>query len=57
MTIGTAIFLSALILGSVWLYVVTRGRWNWKFIAKLGIEVSKPRPLIVSAVPIIKSLP
>jgi hypothetical protein len=30
MSVGTGIFLSALIGSMVWLYLATRGRWNWK---------------------------
>lgn len=30
MEIGTGFFLAAIILGTVWLYVATRDRWNWK---------------------------
>jgi hypothetical protein len=30
MTVGTAIFLSAVILGAVALYGLTMDRWNWK---------------------------
>lgn len=40
MTLGTGIFLAALFLGIVYLYINTRDRWDWKKIAKrffLGI--------------------
>lgn len=30
MEIGAGIFLSAVLLGTVWLYVATKDRWNWK---------------------------
>lgn len=30
MELGTGIFLSAILLGLVWLYVATKDRWNWK---------------------------
>jgi hypothetical protein len=38
--LGTAIFLSALVLGVVGLYAVTKDRWNWRKIAfwSLGIN-------------------
>lgn len=30
MEIGSGVFLSAIFLGTVWLYVATKDRWNWK---------------------------
>jgi len=30
MNLGLAIFLSAIFLGSIWLYYITKDRWNWK---------------------------
>lgn len=41
MTLGTGLFLSALILSLVILYSVTRDRWNWRrlvFWVCLGME-------------------
>jgi hypothetical protein len=34
MSIGTALFLSTLVIGLIILYGITRDRWNWKAIAK-----------------------
>lgn len=34
MNLGLAIFLSAIFLGCIWLYYITRDRWNWKKIFK-----------------------
>lgn len=30
MTLGTGVFLSALLLSATWLYIATRDRWRWK---------------------------
>lgn len=37
MSVGTGIFLSALLLSVVILFAVTKDRWNWKRILKLGL--------------------
>ena len=39
MNIGLAIFLSAIFLGLIWLYYITRDRWNWKKISKYGVYI------------------
>lgn len=45
MSIGTAIFLSALMLAMVGLYAATKGRWNWQRLMKWLIGV--PAAMIV----------
>lgn len=49
MTIGTGIFLSAILLATAILFTVTKDRWNWKRIAKWGILTPIALVAILSA--------
>ncbi len=46
MNLGTAIFLSAVLLSSVALFIATKDRWNWKRIALWGLAPVIGVPLV-----------
>ena len=50
MNLGLAIFLSAIFLGSIWLYYITKDRWNWK---KIWMKTLKYLGLIILLIAII----
>lgn len=49
MTLGTGVLLSSLVLGLVWLYVVTRDRWKWKKIVLRSLAFAVGLALITGA--------
>jgi hypothetical protein len=56
MNLGIAIFLSSIFLGSIWLYYITRDRWNWKKIFKWFGIIVLSIGIILSGVLIYKSI-
>lgn len=53
MNLGLAIFLSAIFLGSIWLYYITKDRWNWK---KIWRKTVKYLGLIILLIAIITGI-
>jgi hypothetical protein len=50
MNLGLAIFLSAIFLGGIWLYYITKDRWNWN---KIWLKTAKYLGLVILLIVVI----